>query len=88
MSTQALWYYCQPPLASLQLLAAVATEAAVGKLRGSALLNLLHQRLTSAAGNDQAWQLLQKLMQAACAPYFRWLKHSAAIFAESDPPVM
>ncbi len=68
---QALWYYCQPPLASLQLLAAISSEAAVGKLRGSALLNLLHQRSHAVAGDDQARRLLQKLLHAACTPYFR-----------------
>ena len=68
---QAVWYYCQPPLASLRLLAAVAAEAAVGKLRGSALLNLLHHRSADVAGDDQARRLVQKLLHAACAPYFR-----------------
>jgi len=68
---QALWYYCQPPLASLQLLAAISSEAAVGKLRGSALLNLLHQRSDAVAGDDQARRMLQKLLHAACTPYFR-----------------
>ena len=69
--SQALWYYCQPALASLQLLASLAGEAAAGKLRGSALLNLLHQRSNSMAGDDQARRLMQKLMHAACKPYFR-----------------
>ena len=68
---QALWYYCQPPLASLQLLASISGEAAQGKLRGSALLNLLHQRSQAVAGDEQARRLLQKLLHAACAPYFR-----------------
>lgn len=71
MHLQALWYYCQPPLASLQLLASIASEAAAGKLRGSALLNLLYQRSASVAGDEQARKLLQKLLHAACAPYFR-----------------
>lgn len=68
---QALWYYCQPVLASLQLLASLAAEAAAGKLRGSALINLLHQRSSSVAGDDQAQRMMQKLMHAACRPYFR-----------------
>ena len=71
MHVQALWYYCQPPLASLQHLASIASDAAVGKLRGSALLNLLFQRSASVAGDEQARKLLQKLLHASCAPYFR-----------------
>ncbi|DBA91460.1 hypothetical protein WJX77_003506 [Trebouxia sp. C0004] len=74
LTLQALWYYCQPPLASLQLLAAISSQAAVGKLRGSALLNLLHQRSHAVAGDDQARRLLQKLLHAACTPYFRMLE--------------
>ncbi|KAL0053447.1 hypothetical protein WJX82_005855 [Trebouxia sp. C0006] len=74
LTLQALWYYCQPPLASLQLLASISSEAAAGKLRGSALLNLLHQRSHAVAGDDQARRLLQKLLHAACTPYFRMLE--------------
>lgn len=68
---QALWYYCQPPLASLQLLAAIAAEAAQQQLRGCALLDLLWQRNQAVAGDAQARRLVQKLLQAACRPYFQ-----------------
>lgn len=85
LTLQALWYYCQPPLASLQLLASIASEAAVSKLRGSALLNLLHQRSQAVAGDEQARRLLQKLLHAACAPYFRVLERWLCEGVVSDP---
>ncbi len=47
---QAMWYYVQPPLASLGLAASVASEAAARKLRGASLLNLLHSRYAAVAG--------------------------------------
>ncbi|KAL3137516.1 hypothetical protein ABBQ38_004802 [Trebouxia sp. C0009 RCD-2024] len=85
LTLQALWYYCQPPLASLQLLASIASEAAVSKVRGSALLNLLHQRSQAVAGDEQAHRLLQKLLHAACAPYFRVLERWLCEGVVSDP---
>lgn len=47
---QGMWYYVQPPLASLSLAASVASEAAARKLRGASLLNLLHARYAAVAG--------------------------------------
>ena len=49
-AVQAMWYYVQPPLASLSLAASVASEAAARKLRGASLLNLLHSRYAAVAG--------------------------------------
>ena len=47
---QAMWYYVQPPLASLGLAASIASEASCKKLRGASLLNLLHAKSASVAG--------------------------------------
>ncbi len=41
---QALWFYCQPPMAAMQLLASVAAAAAEAGLRGAALIDLLVER--------------------------------------------
>ena len=71
LTLQALWYYCQPPLASLRLMASIVADAAQRQLRGSALLNLLWHRSSVVAGDAPARRLLHKLLQAACAPYFR-----------------
>ena len=68
---QALWFYCQPPMAAMQLLATVAAAAAEGALRGAALIDLLVERRAHVAGDEHARRLLQRLLQAACAPYFR-----------------
>lgn len=68
---QALWFYCQPPMAAMQLLAALAAAAAKGRLRGATLLDLLHERAGRTAGDANARRLLQRLLRAACAPYFR-----------------
>jgi gamma-tubulin complex component 2 len=48
-----MWYYVQPPLASLSLAASVAAAAASGDLRGASLLNLLHSRSAAVAGDGR-----------------------------------
>lgn len=49
-TVQTLWYHCQKPLTSLQLVASLAGEAAARKLRGAGLLNLLHQKSAAVTG--------------------------------------
>jgi hypothetical protein len=58
-------------MAAMQLLATVAAAAAEGGLRGAALIDLLVERRARFAGDEHARRLLQRLLQAACAPYFR-----------------
>ena len=47
---QGLWYFVQPPLASLGLAASIASEAASKELRGAPLLNMLHVKAASVSG--------------------------------------
>ena len=61
---QGMWYYVQPPLASLSLAASVASEAAARKLRGASLLNLLHARYAAVAGASD----IQHRTSPPCAP--------------------
>lgn len=80
-----MWYYVQPPLASLGLAASVAAEAATRKLRGAALLNLLHSRHAAVAGDVAARGLLGKLLRAGCAPYFKMLERWLCEGVLDDP---
>lgn len=69
-------------MAAMQLLAALAAAAAEGRLRGATLLDLLHERAGRTAGDANARRLLQRLLRAATAPYFRCLsghKHGLQI---------
>ena len=58
-------------MVAMQLLASVAAAAASGKLRGASLIQLLHDRCARTAGDATARRLLQRLLEAACVPYFR-----------------
>ena len=49
---QGLWYLVQPPLASLGLSAAIASEAISRELRGAPLLNMLHAKAASVSGQS------------------------------------
>ena len=49
---QGLWYFVQPPLASLGLAASIASEAASKELRGAPLLNMLHFKAASVSGRS------------------------------------
>ena len=54
VSVQGLWYFVQPPLASLGLSAAIASEAISRELRGAPLLNMLHAKAASVSGQPPA----------------------------------
>ncbi|BDA43053.1 Gamma-tubulin complex component 2 [Coccomyxa sp. Obi] len=85
LTLQGMWYYVQPPLASLSLAASVASEAAARKLRGASLLNLLHARYAAVAGDTAARGLLSKLLQAGAAPYFKMLERWLCEGVLDDP---
>lgn len=63
--------------AALKLVASLAAEASSGRLRGAALLDLLHTRCAGAMGDAAAHRLALRLLRAAAEPYFgmleRWL---------------
>ena len=77
LTLQALWYYVQPPMASLSLVASLVAEASSQRLRGAALLDMLHARASSLLGDTTAHKLAQRLLKAAAEPYFavleRWI---------------
>ena len=63
--------------AALKLVASLAADASSGRLRGAALLDLLHARCAGAMGDAAAHRLALRLLRAAAEPYFgmleRWL---------------
>ncbi|KAL4425465.1 hypothetical protein ABPG75_009481 [Micractinium tetrahymenae] len=77
LTLQALWYYVQPPLSALKLVASLAADASARRLRGAALLDALHARCSACMGDAAAHRLALRLLRAAAEPYFamleRWL---------------
>lgn len=77
LTLQGLWYYVQPPMAALKLVASIAAEASARRLRGASLLSLLHAKAGALMGDAAAHRLALRLLRAAAEPYFamleRWL---------------
>lgn len=74
LTLQALWYYVQPPMAALKLVAIVAAEASSRRLRGAGLLSFLHTRVSALMGDADAHKLALRLLRAAAEPYFSMLE--------------
>ena len=85
LTLQALWYYVQPPLAALRLVACLAAEASAGRLRGAQLLDLLHGRAGEVMGDAAAHKLALRLLRAAAEPYFSLLERWLVEGAVDDP---
>lgn len=73
LTMQSLWHYINPPSSVIKLLAKFAREAATQQLVGRSLLNLLYHHLRINTGNRSSQSVLQKLLTAACVPYFEIL---------------
>ena len=69
LTLQGMWFYCQPTVSALRILAEIAGRAAAERLRGAALLNLLHGMAQQVAGDSTAHELLMRLLHAASVPY-------------------
>lgn len=82
---QALWYYVQPPLEALRLVAGLCAEASARGLRGAPLLDLLHDRAARSFGDARAHALLTRLLRAAAAPYFAMLARWVGEGELADP---
>ena len=74
LTLQKLLYYLQPCLATLGLLALIATAIGKGRCRGGKTLSTIHKLATGYSGDGQSQQLFLHLVTAACVPYFKMLK--------------
>ncbi|CAH2321645.1 gamma-tubulin complex component 2 [Pelobates cultripes] len=77
LSLQKLWFYIQPTLRTMEVLASLAISLDKGECLGGATLSLLHDRTFGYTGDSQAQELCLYLTKAASAPYFeileRWI---------------
>ena len=77
LTLQRMWFYLQPCLHTLEVVAAVARQISVGNCRGAAVLTLLHERVLACLGDASEETLVQRLAEAAAEPYMlmlaRWV---------------
>lgn len=70
LTLQKVWFYIQPSLKTLDVLANVAIMIEKGDCKGASILTLLHEKTESYTGDPKGKDLCLYLTQAACAPYF------------------
>ncbi|ERE77992.1 gamma-tubulin complex component 2 isoform X2 [Cricetulus griseus] len=74
LSLQKLWFYIQPAMRTIDILASLATSVDKGECVGGSTLSLLHDRSFNYTGDSQAQELCLYLTKAASAPYFEILE--------------
>ncbi|XP_023654248.1 gamma-tubulin complex component 2 isoform X1 [Paramormyrops kingsleyae] len=74
LSLQKMWFYIQPTMRTMEILASIATSVDKGDCMGGATLSLLHDRTFNYTGDNQAQELCLYLTKAASVPYFEILE--------------
>ncbi|KAG8517503.1 Gamma-tubulin complex component 2 [Galemys pyrenaicus] len=74
LSLQKLWFYVQPAMRTMDILASLATAVDKGECGGGSTLSLLHDRSLNYTGDSQAQELCLFLTKAASVPYFEMLE--------------
>uniref|UniRef100_A0A8C5HTC2 Gamma-tubulin complex component n=1 Tax=Gouania willdenowi TaxID=441366 RepID=A0A8C5HTC2_GOUWI len=74
LSLQKLWFYIQPTMRTMEILASIASSVDKGECMGGSTLSLLHDRTFNYTGDSQAQELCLYLTKAASVPYFEVLE--------------
>ncbi|XP_016336614.1 gamma-tubulin complex component 2-like [Sinocyclocheilus anshuiensis] len=74
LSLQKLWFYIQPTMRTMEILASIATSVDKGECMGGSTLSLLHDRTFNYTGDSQAQELCLYLTKAASVPYYEILE--------------
>ncbi|XP_052809795.1 gamma-tubulin complex component 2-like isoform X2 [Mya arenaria] len=74
LSLQKLWFYIQPSMKTLDIMASVANSINRGECIGGAVLSMLHEKTSSFIGDVKGQELCLYLTQSACVPYFEILE--------------
>lgn len=74
LSLQKLWFYIQPTMRTMEILASIASSVDKGDCMGGSTLSLLHDRTFNFTGDGQAQEVCLYLTKAASVPYFEILE--------------
>ncbi|XP_048358107.1 gamma-tubulin complex component 2 isoform X1 [Sphaerodactylus townsendi] len=74
LSLQKLWFYIQPTMRTVEILASLAASVDKGECLGGSTLSLLHDKTFNYTGDSQAQELCLYLTKAASVPYFEILE--------------
>ncbi|XP_030831245.1 gamma-tubulin complex component 2 [Strongylocentrotus purpuratus] len=71
---QRFWFYMQPCMQTMEILASISSSVDRGACAGGSVLSLLHEKTVTMIGDMRAQELCLFLTQSACAPYFEILE--------------
>ncbi|KAK3086762.1 hypothetical protein FSP39_022926, partial [Pinctada imbricata] len=74
LTLQKMWFYIQPTMRTLDILASIANSVNRGECIGGAVLSLLHEKTSGLVGDSKGQDLCLYLTQSACVPYFEILE--------------
>ena len=74
LSLQKMWFYIQPTMRTMEILASVSNSVNRGECIGGSVLSLLDEKTSSLIGDAKGQELCLYLTQAACVPYFEILE--------------
>ncbi|XP_037070798.1 LOW QUALITY PROTEIN: gamma-tubulin complex component 2-like [Pollicipes pollicipes] len=83
LTAQRLWFYLQPSLRTMEILADVTDTVYQHGLQSGQILSLLHERCLT--GDERTQQLCLHLVQAAAVPYMKILENWIYKGTISDP---
>ena len=73
LTLQKMWYYLQPCLKTMELLARTASTVEKGNCRGGKTLTVLHKLTASLLGDDRAEELSLHITREASKPFMEML---------------
>ncbi|XP_060079665.1 gamma-tubulin complex component 2-like isoform X1 [Ylistrum balloti] len=85
LTLQKVWFYIQPTMRTLEILAGVANSVNRGECIGGVVLSLLHEKTSGLIGDSKGQELCLYLTQSACVPYFEILEKWIYKGIISDP---
>lgn len=84
VNLQSIWFYAQPSLRTMEILANIAITINKASAQGGRVLSLLHEQ-TVSAGDPKLRKLCMHLTQAASVPYMEILQKWVYIGIIQDP---
>lgn len=85
LTIQKLWFYIQPTMRVVEIMASISNSVNKGECIGGSVLSLLHERTSSLIGDPKGQELCLYLTQSACVPYFEILEKWIYKGIISDP---
>ncbi|XP_046488183.1 gamma-tubulin complex component 2 isoform X1 [Neodiprion pinetum] len=85
LNLQKLWFYIQPTMATMAILAHITSTICKASAKGGKVLSLLHEHMNDISGEAKSKELCLFLIRAASVPYMQTLEKWVYKGVISDP---